>query len=360
MDIAVTERLLRKAAGQKMPVNGSFELTADCNFNCRMCYIHNCGKKAQSDADRPYEDWKKVFDEATDMMLFYALLTGGEPLMHRDFEKIYRDLYSRGMLISVNTNGYLIDKAVIELFRKYPPAGVNVSLYGTTDGIYGDLCGVRDGFSVVSKNIESLKDAGINMKINMTVTKTNRGDIDNILAFAKEHSVSVRPTTYIFDSGDSCRGERLQPEEAARTALYIFRKTHSEKAFRDEMQRVKMMYNAGKERKGPSDLPGVSCLAGKSSYWVHYDGKLSFCGIKQTENAVSVFDSGFRNAWNYASTKAEKCRMPEKCCECYYRYVCNKCYSMFETDGIPMADAADTYTCRYYRTYTEECIKNGY
>ncbi|MBP3312208.1 MAG: hypothetical protein J6L72_08255 [Butyricicoccus sp.] len=41
--------LFAKAGGQGIPLSGTFELTARCNLDCRMCYIHMrpcCGANA--------------------------------------------------------------------------------------------------------------------------------------------------------------------------------------------------------------------------------------------------------------------------------------------------------------------------
>lgn len=137
----LTDRLLKKASESNTPLNGSFEITADCNFNCKMCYIHNCSRKQlQKDIIR-FPKWKKLFDEAEEMMLLYVLLTGGEPLTHPDFADIYQNIASRGMLTILNTNGYLLDDGYLKLLKKYPPARVNVSLYGASNDAYGTLCG---------------------------------------------------------------------------------------------------------------------------------------------------------------------------------------------------------------------------
>ena len=39
-EFPVSRYLTAKAAAQKIPVTGTFELTSRCNFNCKMCYIH--------------------------------------------------------------------------------------------------------------------------------------------------------------------------------------------------------------------------------------------------------------------------------------------------------------------------------
>ena len=37
--------LTRKANQLNIPLHGVFELTSRCNFNCKMCYIHEKSKR---------------------------------------------------------------------------------------------------------------------------------------------------------------------------------------------------------------------------------------------------------------------------------------------------------------------------
>ena len=73
-----------------LPVSGAFELTARCNFSCKMCYVHLQndipGLKAR---ELTAENWLSIAREARDMGLLFLLLTGGEPMLREDFPYIY-------------------------------------------------------------------------------------------------------------------------------------------------------------------------------------------------------------------------------------------------------------------------------
>jgi MoaA/NifB/PqqE/SkfB family radical SAM enzyme len=62
------------------------------------------------------------------MGTLFVLLSGGEPMLHPDFEAIYQGLKQMGFILTVNTNGSLIDERAIALFREYTPRRVNVTL----------------------------------------------------------------------------------------------------------------------------------------------------------------------------------------------------------------------------------------
>lgn len=57
----VSNMLFSKAGAKKLPINGTFELTSNCNFNCRMCYVHSCKCKSENIG---FNQWKHLIDEA--------------------------------------------------------------------------------------------------------------------------------------------------------------------------------------------------------------------------------------------------------------------------------------------------------
>lgn len=117
---SVTDMIYSKAAGMKIPISGTFELSPICNFTCKMCYV----RKTQREVDlhlRPMvtlEQWLRIAKEASDAGMLFLLITGGEPFLWPDFWKLYEELIKMGFLISINTNGSLIDDNAIEYLTK--------------------------------------------------------------------------------------------------------------------------------------------------------------------------------------------------------------------------------------------------
>lgn len=350
----VSSGLLEKACRQRIPVNGTFELTDGCNFNCKMCYVHSCKKKA---VFRPASDWLKLFDEAAENSLLYVLLTGGEPLTHPEFCEIYSGLAKKNVLTILNTNGYLIDKKTTDFLKRIPPVRINVTLYGTTNETYGELCGMKDGFSVVDRNITRLIESGFNVDLNMTFVKDNINLLHDMVAYAKERSLEIRPTTYVFTPNNGQCETRLSPEEAAENAVELFRLTHSHEQFAqlgdDYLRRL---YAAGKTAAGQITR-GTVCRAGKCSYWIHADGKISFCGMTSVPDAPSVFEGGFKDAWNFTINAAEKVQGYTACTSCRYRFVCRVCHAMTQSDGVTEDNITESYPCLYHRAYADSVIK---
>ena len=129
--------LHRKGAALGLPIAGNFELTSKCNFNCRMCYVHDQNNVDELSA----VEWVELGRQARDQGMVFLLLTGGEPFIRPDFKEIYTGLSELGLLITINTNGSLIDDKMLEFLVSRPPLRMNISLYACDDKVYTELCG---------------------------------------------------------------------------------------------------------------------------------------------------------------------------------------------------------------------------
>ena len=156
------------ALGRRLgtPISGTFELTAGCNFNCRMCYIHDRNAVPRANGELTAEQWLQIGQQAAEAGTVFVLLTGGEPLLRGDFAEIYTGLKRLGLMVSVNTNGALLTGETAALLERNPPMRLNVSLYADSAEGYRQVCGT-DAFELVVANIRRMKQAGTAIKLNV-------------------------------------------------------------------------------------------------------------------------------------------------------------------------------------------------
>ena len=143
-----------------LPIGGTFELTARCNFNCPMCYVH----LQQDDIDArgrelTAQQWIDLGRQAKDAGMMFLLLTGGEPFVRKDFFEIYDALKQMGLMISINSNGSMLKGEVLRRLLENPPHRINISLYGGSNETYKGMCGLN-AFDTVVENIRALRQAG--------------------------------------------------------------------------------------------------------------------------------------------------------------------------------------------------------
>ena len=193
------EYMFWKSGNTGIPLSGTFELTSRCNLDCKMCYIHK--KENDTSAiknELSAEQWINVAKAAKDQGMLLLLLTGGEPLLRKDFKEIYTQCRKMGLLISLNTNGTMLNETMVEFLKQDPPFRVNITLYGASAEAYEALCGDKTAYERARKAVLLLKDAGIRVKINFSATPQNAHDLPAIYQFAREQELPIQAATYMF------------------------------------------------------------------------------------------------------------------------------------------------------------------
>jgi radical SAM protein with 4Fe4S-binding SPASM domain len=201
------------------------EITARCNLNCRHCYINLPAKDQEAKKNElTLEEIDKITDQAIEMGALWCLLTGGEPLLRKDFFEIYMMLKKKGLLVSVFTNAALLNEKHINLFKKYPPRNIEVSVYGVTQKTYEKVTRVPGSFHQFLRGIELIKQSGLKVRFKAMVMKSNLHELDQIARFCRKHTKDYYrfdPLLHLRYDGNPIRNkeilsERLAPKEIAR------------------------------------------------------------------------------------------------------------------------------------------------
>lgn len=345
-----------------LPIAGTFELTARCNFNCKMCYVHlSEPEQRRRGRELTCDTWLSIAKSARDAGMVFLLLTGGEPTLRPDFPDIYRALKQMGFMISVNSNGYLLQNKLLELFAEDPPVRINISLYGTSDETYTRMCGIP-AYRQIITNIENLQKAGIDVKINMSLTPDNMDDMAAVYQQAVDLNVHTQATPYMFPPvrhsldmiGKNCR---MSPEQAGE-----FLTSYNALCMKpDDFCRYAARIAKGDTPVEPDDPcegapgKGVTCRAGSSSFWLTWDGKMMPCG-QMAEPAFDVLSMGFDAAWRATRAYTAQIHLPQACNSCEMRHVCHACAAMCYCE-TGQFDGKPEYVCRMYRSFVQSTLR---
>lgn len=345
----MTGYLFNKASQFGIPLSGTFELSPVCNFSCRMCYVRKtCAEvKTSSRPIMTLEQWLEVAHQAKEQGTLFLLLTGGEPLLWPDFWTLYEQLIQMGFLVSINTNGSMIDDEAIRRFQKLPPVRINITLYGASDKTYEALCGTKKVFSKVDYAITELSKAHIPIKLNGSLTPQNISDLELCMEYAKSKGLVYETVTYMFpplrrDATMVGKNERFTAKEAAKYSLQSYRLQYGEDNYH---QRLLAIAN------GAIDPPGldencidpvdgkIRCRAGKASYWITWDGFMTPCGM-MPEPKIDMIGRTFLNSWKELINISDNLRLSSVCESCTNRQICHSCAAMAmaetgTTSGIP-------------------------
>lgn len=323
-----------KAAAKGVPVSGTFELTPRCNLACRMCYVRmSVAEERAAGCELTADEWLRIAEAARAKGMLFLLLTGGEPLVREDFRPLFTELKKMGFMISINSNASLINDDWLEFFAKEPPFRFNISLYGAQNEAYESLCGAPSGSHIcdrVKANIRALREIGIGVKLNLSLTPYNRAELADIWQIANELSVPLQAATYMFpptrrDSEQTGGGDRFSPDEEAACAIEWDKLRFDEAQFRTRAEAMVRgcQLPSDCECEGSPDR-GVKCRAGRSTFWINWKGDMTPCGMMNGP-AVSVRDVGFDAAWEFIRGETAKIQLPAECSSCRLRNACHVC-----------------------------------
>lgn len=331
------KKLRGKSRDENIPYTANLELTPRCNFSCKMCYVHLTDDEAKKiGRERTAREWidmgKQIFDSGTLMLL----LTGGEVLLRPDFREIYEAYSEMGFVLSMFSNGYLLDEKVLSWLSKRPPSMLRVTLYGASNETYEKITGVKNAFDRVMKNVDNAIEAGIPMFLAATIVNENKNDLDTIRKIAEDRDLEFIYTQNIVKP---VRGAKFRGGVTEVDKIRDIVNQHSS-------SRVEYIVNV-------FDDPFGMCSVRGCGFWITWDGKMSTCSFIDTPCSYP-FESGFLEAWRELQGELKKIKKPEKCVGCKYAAFCMACPGEFCAEtGRP--DQVSERICGQARALYEAC-----
>lgn len=322
--------IIELAKLKKIPIEFGFELTARCNFDCKMCYVHGQNSAELMNQELSTVQWIQLFDQAYSAGMMYALLTGGECLLRQDFKELYLSLWNR-VQVSVNTNASMINEEYISFFQQYRPRMIQISLYGFDDSSYYNVTR-RKSFDRVKKAILELKDADIPLRLAVTVSKYNYPCCRQIFELIKELDLPYTIVSELIDSRDEVSNssyqlsadEYVNVQKIKREVFY--HKTNYQK------NEVVPDYGCGAISDSDTDKPKIRCKAGIYAAFITWKGVMFPCASVQ-DYGIDVLSEPISEAWKKINDTALSLRMPQQCVGCPYDDVCKKCPAI-RTNGF--------------------------
>jgi len=118
-------------------------------------------------------------------------LTGGEPLLRKDFPEILQALSQLPIVLSLTTNAILVDRH-IHTFKTCNLQTINVSLDTLASDKF-DVITKRNQFDKAFTNINLLLEEGFHVKLNVVLIKDfNDDEIIDFIKFTKDKPIAVR------------------------------------------------------------------------------------------------------------------------------------------------------------------------
>jgi MoaA/NifB/PqqE/SkfB family radical SAM enzyme len=187
----------------------SFTVTNACNLRCQMCgqwskegYINNKTKCPDTGTTMKLEDWKRLVDEIANYKIRFVLVRGGEPFLFPGIIELLKYINSKGMFISLDTNGTMLEKYAEELVT----IG-NMHITFSVDGpekIHDNVRGIQGSFKKTKDNIALLhqldKEHKISKSICFTISQYSYkglGEMPDVARSMNIGSMNIVPYYYV-------------------------------------------------------------------------------------------------------------------------------------------------------------------
>jgi radical SAM protein with 4Fe4S-binding SPASM domain len=320
---AFSADLHQRQAGERVPLQVSIEVTRRCPLECLHCY--NNLAMGDMDAKRrelTKEEHFRVLDELVEMGCFWILYTGGEIFARKDFLEIYTYAKKKGFLITLFTNGTIINEQIANYLKEWPPFAIEITLYGRTRETYEALTAVPGSYDRCLRGIRLLKERGLPLKLKTVATSINKHEVMAMRRFAEEElGVEFKMDGQInprIDCSQSPLAVRLTPEELVALDMA------TEKARSEYLRLAKV------DLERPTSLADIDtiyfCGGGMSSFALNAWGEISICTTSQQET-FSVRDGGAKTIWEKAllQVRSRKRTRLTKCVQCRIQSLCGMC-----------------------------------
>ena len=329
-------RFNKTVIDSRIPLSGSIELTQKCNLRCIHCY-HGDYQQRSTQKEMATQEMLSIIDQITDAGCLYLLITGGEPLLRKDFPEIYRHARGKGLVVTVFTNGTMITDEVQALFKEYPPYEVEISIYGATTSTYEKITGVPGSYEKCINGVRTLLEGGTHVRLKTVLMKMNRHEFSGMKNMARDFGVKFRFDAALFPrfSGDKTPLDyRVPPEEAV------------EKEFSDEENITQWMKFYKKMAGHTLGDSMYHCGAGRASFHIDPYGNLAPC-LMTTDISYNMRDSGFLDGWKDGISVISQKKVRGdlySCSRCEKIHVCGYCPAFFALEN-GKEDMHSAYIC---------------
>ena len=342
-----------------------WETTAGCNLECVHCRRIDVSKQLMRN-DLSTDESRQFITGLAAFAKPILVLSGGEPLFRPDIFQIAQHAGQCGLTVALATNGTLITDTVAGQIVDAGIRRVAISIDGADETTHDAFRRQPGSLAAALNGFRFLKQRGMSLQINCTVTKHNVNQVDllydKVVALGADAlhlfmlvpvgcgvqiaEANMLPATeyervlnWMYD-----KSKLRQLHLKATCAPHYFRIMRQRAA--SEHIRIEASHSHGKPQ-GPGhhhDMSAMTkgCLAGSAICFVSHTGEVFPCGYLPV-SAGNVKKQALRDIWESAEV-FRRLRNPDelegKCGCCEFKKVCLGCRAraFYEADGNYMAE----------------------
>jgi radical SAM protein with 4Fe4S-binding SPASM domain len=310
--------LEKQIISRRIPFDGSIELTFRCNQRCAHCYCNlPVNDQETIEKELTTREIFRILDQIAEAGCLWLLITGGEPLLRKDFLEIYTYAKKKGFLITLFTNGTLLTSKIADYLAEWPPFSVEITLYGVRKETHEKVTGIPGSLESCIRGIDLLLERKIPLKLKTMAMTLNHEEVFKIKEFAEQLGVKFRFDPELnarLDGSKAACDFRLEPEEVVKLDLA------------DERRAKKWEQFCEKFIGSPETNNLYICGAGVSLFHIDPYGQLSPCEMIRFQN-YDLRGGSFEEGWGLSIPEflALKPTGDYPCGKCELISLCGQC-----------------------------------
>jgi len=182
-------RAMEKGWNKRIPVAAHFEVTFRCNHDCVFCY--NTREDEAGKTEMSVSDYRRAFKMVKELGVLFVTLTGGEPLLRKDFFEIAGAAKEEALALRIFTNGYLIDEEMAARIKKLVPFEVEMSIHGHNAETHEKVTRVKGSFDTLLQAVDNLRKLDVKVNLKSIITRFNEDELEGIVEIAKQKGCSI-------------------------------------------------------------------------------------------------------------------------------------------------------------------------
>lgn len=325
--------------GKPQLTNLHIEITSKCNERCIHCYIPHENKISKIDPELFYD----VLEQCKNMKLLHLTLSGGEPMLHKNFCDFLRKCSEYNFSVNVLSNLTLLTKKIIKEMKANPLLGVQVSLYSMNRNIHDEITQLKGSFDKTKNSILELIANDIPLQISCPIMKQNKDCYNDVIKWAEKHKIHAGDDYVII-----ARYDHTTQNLNCRLSINEVKEIISGKIATNEKYFEQMEMDAEKKKNITSS--DFICSVCNSSICVADNGNVYPCAGWQDYVIGNVKDTSISDIWNNSQRVQylrglRKGDFP-KCIQCADKEFCTMCM-VRNANESPMGDplAVNEYFC---------------
>ena len=147
-----------------------FQYDYTCNFKCDHCSV----KRFQGKREGRFftiEDVKELSRQADEMGLAHLVITGGEPLVFKDFDALVAAIDPQKFYLTSDTNGWFLDSARAKHLKSIGVDKIQLSLDSLDPAEHDSFRHAKGAHARALRAIDAAQEAGLNIIVQTVVSK---------------------------------------------------------------------------------------------------------------------------------------------------------------------------------------------